>query len=89
MQREDMKRNMAERKLNEKKYYKKEKKYVLIPQENSVIIYIQKEIYIFFNSLAEEIKKISLIKFKYICVYIYLQRCVPLSLKTALNWGEY
>jgi len=25
MQREDMKRNMAERKLNEKKYYKKEK----------------------------------------------------------------
>lgn len=31
MQRENMKRNMAERKLNEKKYYKKEKKYVLIP----------------------------------------------------------
>ena len=31
MQREDMKRNMAERNLNEKKYYKKEKKSVLIP----------------------------------------------------------
>lgn len=87
MQREDMKRNMAKRKLNEKESYKKEKKYVLIPQENSGIIYILKNIYIFFNSLAEEIKKISLIKLKYI--YIYLQRCVLLSLKTALNWGEY
>lgn len=31
MQREDMKRNMAKRKLNEKESYKKEKKYVLIP----------------------------------------------------------
>ena len=75
MQREDMKRNMAERKLNEKKSYKKEKKYVLILQENSVIIYIQKDIYIFFNSLAEEIKKISLIKFKYIYIYIFIEVC--------------